>query len=107
MDWMTTSPEAIRLTDSSKVFQKARNCPACLASVKIAIVLSISARVMFPLSPYCTSPIASHTIAASMIPIEAILRIEAFPLNSGFSNSVQLLIGRLIKSGLIPSVSAL
>ena len=51
MDWITTSPEAIRLTLSSKVFQKARNWPAFLASVKIAIVLSISSLVMLPLSP--------------------------------------------------------
>ncbi len=25
IDWITTSPDAIRLIDSSKVFQKARN----------------------------------------------------------------------------------
>ena len=48
----TAAKQAIRLTDSSKVFQKARNWPACLAAVKIAIVLSISSVVMLPLSPY-------------------------------------------------------
>ena len=42
-----------------------------------------------------------------MIPIEGIFRIEAFPLNSGFNNSAQVEIGLLIKSGLIPNVSAL
>ena len=30
MDWITTSPDAIRFTDSSKLFQKARNWPALL-----------------------------------------------------------------------------
>ena len=62
---------------------------------------------MFPLSGYLYSPIASTTMAASIIPIEGIFKIEAFPLNSGFNNSAQLLIGLLIKSGLIPRVSAL
>ena len=42
-----------------------------------------------------------------MIPIEGIFRIEALPLNSGFNNSAQVEIGLLIKSGLIPNVSAL
>ena len=51
IDWITTSPEAIRLTLSSKLFQNARNWPFCLASVKIAKVWSISSRVMLPLSP--------------------------------------------------------
>ena len=45
------SPEAIRFTDSSKLFQNALNCPDFLASVKIAMVLSISSLVMLPLSP--------------------------------------------------------
>ena len=31
IDWMTTSPEAIRLTDWSKLLQNARKCPAFLA----------------------------------------------------------------------------
>jgi hypothetical protein len=51
MDWITTSPEAIRFTDSWKFDQKARNCPARLASISAAIVASISSRVMLPLSP--------------------------------------------------------
>ena len=50
---------------------------------------------------------ASTTIAASMMPIDGMLRIEALPLNSGFSSSFQLSIGRLIRSGRMPSVSAL
>ena len=42
IDWMTTSPEAIRLTLSSKLFQKARNWPAFFVSIRKAMVLSIS-----------------------------------------------------------------
>ena len=107
IDWMTVSPEAIRLTLSLKSFQKARNWPAFLASVSTSIVMSISALVMLPLSGYLYLPIASTTIAASMMPIEGMLRIAALPLNSGLSSSAQLLIGRLIRSGRMPSVSAL
>ena len=107
IDWITTSPEAIRFTDSSKVFQNARNWPAFFASVKIAMVRSISSFVMLPLSPYRISPIASQTMAASMMPMEAMFRIDALPLNSGLSSSVQLPMGRPIRSGRIPRVSAL
>src|SRR5882724_3975840 len=46
-------------------------------------------------------------MAASMMPMDGMLRIAALPLNSGFSNSFQLSIGRLIRSGRMPSVSAL
>ncbi len=38
---------------------------------------------------------------------EGMLRIAAFPLNSGLSNSDQFSIGRLMRSGRMPSVSAL
>src|SRR5882724_4634658 len=107
IDWMMVSPEAIRLTDSLKSFQNARNCPDFLASVMIFMVRSISVLVMLPLSAYLCWPVASTTIAASMIPIDGMLRIEALPLNSGLSNSVQDEIGRLIRSGRMPSVSAL
>ena len=107
MDWMTTSPEAIRFTLSLKSLQKALNCPDFLASVNIFIVRSISALVMFPLSGYVYSPMASTTIAASIMPIEGIFKIHALPLNSGFKSSAQVFIGRLIRSGLIPRVSAL
>ena len=68
---------------------------------------SISSLVMLPLSGYLYSPMASTTIAASMMPIDGMLRIEALPLNSGFSSSFQLSIGRLMRSGRMPSVSAL
>ena len=107
IDWITVSPEAIRLTLSLKSFQNARNWPAFLASVSIFMVRSISALVMLPLSAYLYWPVASTTIAASMMPIEGMLRIEALPLNSGLSSSAQMLIGRLIRSGRMPSVSAL
>ena len=50
MDWITTSPEAMRLTDSLNSFQRARNWPAFLASVRTPMVRSISALVMLPLS---------------------------------------------------------
>src|ERR1700741_5105 len=83
IDWITTSPEAIKLTLSLKSFQKARNCPAFLASVMTAIVWSISAVVMLPLSLYLTLPVASEAIAASMMPIDGMSRIAALPLNSG------------------------
>src|SRR4051812_39021468 len=85
IDWMTVSPDDIRLTDSLKSFQKARNWPDFLASVRILVVRSISAFVMLPLSAYLCRPEASTTMAASMMPIEGMLRMEALPLNSGFS----------------------
>src|SRR5271166_3099615 len=107
IDWMTVSPEAIRLTLSLKSFQNARNSPAFLASVRTPIVMSISALVMLPLSGYLYLPVDSTTIAASMMPIEGMLRMAALPLNSGLSNSAHELIGRLIRSGRMPSVSAL
>ncbi len=42
IDWITTSPEAIRLTDSLKSFHSARNWPAFLASISVLMVRSIS-----------------------------------------------------------------
>src|SRR5271167_2662137 len=96
IDWMMVSPEAIRLTDSLKSFQNARNWPAFLASVMIFMVRSISALVMLPLSSYLCRPVASTTIAASMMPIGGMFRIAALPLNSGLSNSLQEEIGRLM-----------
>ena len=107
IDWITTSPEAIRLTLSLKSFHRLRNWPAFLASIRVLIVRSISALVMLPLSGYLYRPEASTTIAASMMPIDGMFRIAALPLNSGFSSSAQELIGRLIRSGRMPSVSAL
>ena len=80
IDWMTTSPDAIRLTLSSKLFQKARNWPSCLALIRKSIVLSISSLVMLPLSAYLMLPIASMIIAASMMPIDGMLRIDGLAL---------------------------
>lgn len=51
IDWITTSPEAIRLTDWSKVLQSARQWPARFSSISLSIVWSISSLVMLPLSP--------------------------------------------------------
>src|SRR5215467_10257479 len=90
IDWMTTSPDAIRLTLSLKSFQNARNWPAFLASVMTFMVRSSSALVWLPLSPYLCSPMASTTMAASMIPIDGTLRIDALPLNCGLRSSFQL-----------------
>ena len=107
IDWMTTSPEAIRLTLSSKDFQKARNWPSCLALIRKSIVLSISSLVMLPLSAYLMLPIASMIIAASMMPIDGMLRIEVLPLKAGSMMSAQVVISRPTRSGRMPSVSAL
>ena len=52
-------------------------------------------------------PMASTTMAASMMPIDGMFKIDALPLNSGFNNSAHELMGRLIRSGRMPRVSAL
>ena len=49
MDWITTSPEAMRFTDWSNEPQNERNWPPCLIFVMIETVLSISSFVMLPL----------------------------------------------------------
>src|SRR5579862_353295 len=97
IDWITTSPEAIRLIDSSKLFQKARNWPAFLASVNTFMVVSISALDMLPLSLYLVTPIDSQIIAASMMPIDEMLRIEALPLYFGSSSCFHWVIGSLTR----------
>src|SRR6201746_1237727 len=102
IDWITTSPEAIRLTLSLKSFQSERNWPAFLASLSVFMVGSISGLVMLPLSGYLWMPLASTTIAASMMPIDGMLRIADLPLNSGFSSSFQDSMGRLIRCGRTP-----
>src|SRR3984893_12946816 len=107
IDWITTSPEAIRLTDWSKVVQNERNWPAFLTSIITAIVLSISSQVIFPLLPYLTSPRASSPNATSMTPTVGWSCNAALPLNSGLIKSAQLLIGRPTRSGRTPRVSAL
>ena len=52
MDWITTSPEAIRLTDSLKSFHSAAELACFLASIRVLMVRSISFLVMLPLSGY-------------------------------------------------------
>src|SRR6478735_9502853 len=83
IDWMMTSPDAIRLTLSSNDFQKARNWPSFLALIRKSMVLSISAFVMLPLSAYLMFFIASMIMAASMMPMDGIFRIDVLPLNFG------------------------
>src|SRR5437899_10131571 len=107
IDWIPASPEAMRLTDSSKVFQKARNWPSFLVLIRKSMVLSISALVMLPLSTYLAMPADSQIIAASMMPIDGMLRIAALPLNFGSRMSFQFSILLPTRSGRIPSVSAL
>src|SRR5215470_9617376 len=107
IDWITTSPEAMRFTDSSKVFQNARNWPSFLVLIRKSMVLSISALVMLPLSPYFVTPADSQIIAASMMPIDGMLRIDVLPLNLGSRMSFHWVIGRPTRSGRMPSVSAL
>src|ERR1044072_9663613 len=92
IDWITTSPDAMMFTDSPKVFQKARNWPSFLVLIRKSMVVSISALVMLPLSPYFTMPADSQIIAASMMPIDGMLRIEVLPLNFGSRMSFQFLI---------------
>jgi len=78
-----------------------------LASIRAFVVRSISALVMLPLSSYLCLPSDSTTIAASMIPIDGMFRIADLPLNSELSSSAHEPMGRLIRSGRMPSVSAL
>ena len=70
------------------------------------MVRSISSFVMFPLSGKYIRPLLplplQHPLSNRWY-----VRVAAFPLNSGFNNSAQELIGLPIKSGLIPKVSAL
>src|SRR5216684_89868 len=106
IDWMTTSPEAIRFTDWSNEVQNERNCPLFLMSLINAIVLSISSRVIFPLLRYRRSPRASTAMATSMTPIVGLSWSADLPLKSGLIRSAQLVIGRPVRSGRTPSVSA-
>src|SRR5258708_27483391 len=92
------SPAAIRFTDSSKVAHMARNWPAFFAALRISMVLSISALVMLPLSPYLMSPRASMAMAASMMPMPGTDTMDVLPFHSGLSNSDQLSILRLTRS---------
>jgi hypothetical protein len=46
-------------------------------------------------------------MAASMMPMEGMLRIAALPAKSGSSSEAQELISLSIRSGRMPSVSAL
>ena len=107
IDWMTTSPAAIRFTLSSNVFHSARKWPAFFSSISLAIVLVSSSCVGLPLSPYFISPAASSAMMASMMPMVGMFWIAALPLKSGESRSAQLVMSRPTRSGRMPSVSAL
>src|SRR6201990_3103193 len=107
IDWITTSPDAIRFTDWSNVVQNERNWPERLISIIVSMVLSISAFVMLPLLPYLTWPLASIAMATSITPTVGWSCSAALPLKSGLIRSAQLVIGRLTRSGRTPSVSAL
>src|SRR4051794_34786598 len=107
IDWITTSPEAIRFTDWSNEVQNERNWPDRLMSIIVLMVLSISAFVMLPLLPYLMSPRASIAMATSMMPIVGLSCSADLPLNSELSRSAQEFTGRPTRSGRMPSVSPL
>src|SRR5258708_38272446 len=99
IDWITTSPEAIRFTDWSNELQNDRKCPDFLISIIVLMVLSISSLVMLPLLPYLMSPRASSAIATSMTPTVGWSCKAALPFHSGLLRSPQLLIGPPTRSG--------
>src|SRR5258708_32339344 len=107
MDWITTSPDAIRFTDWSNEDQNERKCPDFLISIITLRVLSISSFVILPLLAYLTSPRASIAMATSMMPIVGLSCNAALPLKSPWSRSPQLVIGRPARSGRTPEGSAL
>src|SRR5215210_989091 len=90
IDCTTTSPEAIRFTDWSKVVQNERNWPDFLISIILATVLSISSFVMLPLLTYLISPLASSAMATSMMPMVGLSCSADLPLNSELNRSAQL-----------------
>jgi len=59
IDWMTTSPEAMRLTDWSTFCRKSRKLPAFF-DVRSLMVWSISGLRQLPLSPYSCADASSH-----------------------------------------------
>ena len=107
IDWITTSPDAIRFTLSSNVFHSARKWPPFFSSISRAMVLVSSSWVGLPLSPYFISPADSSAIMASMMPLVGMFWIAVLPLKSGEIRSAQVVISRPTRSGRMPSVSAL
>ena len=67
IDSTTTSFDAIRLTDSLKFAQYARNCPAFLYFVATLTTRSISAVVMLPMSLGLKIPSALSALPMSCI----------------------------------------
>ena len=96
---MTTSPDFFKFTNSSKIFQNALITSfLSLGKDRHGLVDLFPCHISF-VTVLNFAQSLKQTMAASMIPIEEMLRIEALPLNSGLSNSVQLLIGRPMRSG--------
>ena len=87
---ITTSPPAIRLTDSVNVAQKARKKPAFFMSISSLVRLSISPLVMLPMFPNFSLPDAWAASAASIGPICGSLISATLPLYCGLNSSAQL-----------------
>jgi len=83
MDSTRTSPELMKLTDSSKVAQNPRNQPSFFFEIRNAMISSISSFVMLPLSTKVMTPAASAAIAASIRPISGSSMRATLPLTSG------------------------
>ena len=107
IDWITTSPAAIRFTLSSNVFHSARKWPAFFSSISLAIVLRQLVLGRVALVAVFHLPAASSAIMASMMPLVGMFWIAVLPLKSGEMRSAQLVISRPTRSGRMPSVSAL
>ena len=92
-------PDSISSADSASVSQKPAKWPARFLAVRNSASRSISARVMFPLSPKRRTPSASMASAASIAPTCGTRINIARPANSSLSRSAQLSIARPVRSG--------
>ena len=93
IDWITTSPAAIRFTLSSKVFQSARKWPAFFSSISLAIVVGqlVLGRIALVAIFQHRRPPRS-AIMASMMPLVGMFWIAVLPLKSGEIRSAQVVI---------------
>src|SRR5581483_358099 len=85
IDSTTTAFEAIRLTDSWKFAQYARNCPDFLYVVAIFTTLSISALVMLPMSLGLKMPSAFRALPMSCMTMPGSFSSPTRPLYFLFS----------------------